>query len=45
MYDTQTKKLLWRGMAQEEITYKNDIEADIRQAVKFIFMRLPVKHK
>jgi hypothetical protein len=45
MYDTQTKKLLWRGWAQEEITYKNDIEADIRTAVKHIFMRLPVKHK
>jgi hypothetical protein len=45
MYDTQTKKLLWRGWAQEEITYKNDIEADIRTAVKHIFIRLPVKHK
>jgi len=45
MHDTKTQKLLWRGWAEEEITHKNDIEADIRTAVKHIFMRLPVKHK
>lgn len=45
MYDTKTKKLLWRGWAEEEITHKNDIESDIRTAVKHIFIRLPVKHK
>lgn len=45
MYDPKDKKLLWRGWAQVEITMKNDIESDIRTAVKYIFMRLPVKHK
>jgi hypothetical protein len=45
MYDTQTKKLLWRGWAQEKITYQNDVEADIKVAVHHIFMRLSVKHK
>lgn len=45
MYDTKTQKLLWRGWAEEQITYKNDIESDIRTAVKHIFMRLPVRHK
>ncbi len=45
MYDTKTQKLLWRGWAQEKITYANDIEADIRLAVRHIFQRLPVKHK
>lgn len=45
MYDTKTQKLLWRGWAEEKITYQNDIEADIRTAINHIFMRLPVKHK
>lgn len=45
MYDTKTQDLLWRGWAKEEVTLANDIEADIKQAVKYIFMRLPVKHK
>ena len=45
MHDTKTKKLLWRGWAEEEITHKNDVEADIKTAIKHIFMRLPVKHK
>jgi hypothetical protein len=45
MYDTKTQKLLWRGWAEEEITQKNDVEADIKKAVKHIFIRLPVKHK
>lgn len=45
MYDTQTRQLLWRGWAEEKITYKNDIPKDIRTAVKHIFIRLPVKHK
>ncbi|MDL5048720.1 DUF4136 domain-containing protein [Oscillatoria amoena NRMC-F 0135] len=45
MYDTKTQKLVWRGWAEEQITYKNDIEADIRTAVKHVFMRLSVKHK
>ena len=45
MYDTKTQKLLWRGWAEEEITHKNDVESDIKTAVKHIFIRLPVKHK
>ena len=45
MYDTKSQKLLWRGWAEEEITHKNDVEADIKKAVKDIFIRLPVKHK
>jgi hypothetical protein len=45
MYDTKTQKLLWSGWAEEEITHKNDVEADIKTAIKHIFMRLPVKHK
>lgn len=45
MYDTQTGQLLWKGWAQEQITYANDVESDIRTAVKHIFMRLPVRHK
>jgi hypothetical protein len=45
MFDTKTQNLLWRGWAEEEITKKNDVEADIKKAVKQIFIRLPVKHK
>jgi hypothetical protein len=45
MYDTKTQHLLWRGSAKEEITQKNDVEADVKKAVKQIFIRLPVKHK
>ncbi len=45
MYDTKTQKLLWSASAKEEITHKNDVEADIKTAVKHIFMRLSVKHK
>jgi hypothetical protein len=45
MYDAKTQKLLWRGWAEEQISYKIDLEADIRKAVKDIFIRLPVKHK
>jgi len=45
MYDTKTQKLLWRGWAEEEITHKNDVEADIKTAIKHIFIRLPVNHK
>ncbi len=45
MYDTKSQKLLWRGWAEEEITQKNDVESDIKKAVKHIFIRLPVKHK
>ncbi|MBX2964421.1 MAG: DUF4136 domain-containing protein [Cyclobacteriaceae bacterium] len=45
MYDVKTRKLLWRGWAEKKITFRNDIEADIRKGVKDIFIRLPVRHK
>lgn len=45
MYDTKTQNLLWRGWAQEEISYSTDLETDIQRAVQQIFMRLPVNHK
>lgn len=45
MYDTKTQTLLWSGSAKEEITKKNDLEKDIKKAIKQIFVRLPVKHK
>jgi hypothetical protein len=45
MYDTKTQKVLWKGWAEKKLTYESDVEADIRTAVKHIFMRLGVKHK
>ena len=45
MYEPKTGKLLWRGWAQEELTFETDIEADLKKAVSHIFMKLPVKHK
>lgn len=45
MLEPKTGKLIWRGWAQEEISFETDIEADLQRAVKHIFMKLPVKHK
>lgn len=45
MYDTKTKQLLWSGRAQGNLAFGGDLEADIKTAIKHIFMRLPVKHK
>jgi hypothetical protein len=45
MYDTKSKKMLWSGSAQKELTRKSNVESDIKKAVKDIFIRLPVKHK
>lgn len=45
MFDTKTQQSLWRGWAQKQLTVQSDVEADIRTAVKHIFLRLPVKHK
>ena len=45
MYDTKTQQLLWKGWASKKITYSSDVESDIRNATKHIFIRLPVKHK
>ncbi|GAA0878652.1 DUF4136 domain-containing protein [Algoriphagus jejuensis] len=45
MFEPKTGKLVWRGWAQEEISFETDIEADLKMAVRNIFMKLPVKHK
>lgn len=45
MLEPKTGKLIWRGWAQEEISFETDIESDLQMAVKHIFMKLPVKHK
>jgi hypothetical protein len=45
MLEPKTGKLIWRGWAQEEISFETDIESDLQTAVKNIFMKLPVKHK
>lgn len=45
MFDTKTKKVLWRGWAKKPLTGKSDVEADIKQAVRDIFAQLPIKHK
>ncbi len=45
MYEPKTGKLIWRGWAQEEISFETDLESDLKMAVRNIFMKLPVKHK
>lgn len=45
MLEPKTGKLIWRGWAQEEISFETDIESDLQMAVKHIFMKLPIKHK
>lgn len=45
MFDAKTKVPLWGGWAKAKLTAKSDVEADVRSAVKQIFMRLNVKHK
>jgi hypothetical protein len=45
MYDAKTKKLVWRGWAESQITNKTNINKLVSKAVNKIFMRLPVKHK
>jgi len=45
MFDAKTKKVLWRGYAEKELTAKTDVEATIKKAVKDIFILLPIKHK
>lgn len=45
MFDAKTKKILWRGFAEKELTAKSDVEAIVRKAVKDVFSRLPIKHK
>lgn len=45
MLEPKTGKLVWRGWAQEEISFETDMESDLKMAVRNIFMKLPVKHK
>ena len=45
MFDAKTKKILWRGFAEKPFTAKSDVEADIKKAVREVFMQLPIKHK
>jgi hypothetical protein len=45
MYDAKSNSLLWKGWAEEEVSYTTNFEEDISRAVKHIFMRLPVTHK
>lgn len=45
MFDPKTGKMIWKGWAQEEVSFETDIESDLKMAVKHIFMKLPVKHK
>jgi hypothetical protein len=44
MFDAKTKKVLWRGYAEKELTAKTDAEATIKKAVKDIFILLPIKN-
>lgn len=45
MLEPKTGKLVWRGWAQEEISFETDMESDLKMAVRNIFIKLPVKHK
>lgn len=44
MFDAKTKVPIWGGWAKAKLTAKSDVEADVRSAVKYIFMRLNVNH-
>jgi hypothetical protein len=45
MFDTKSKKILWRGFAEKPLTANTNAEATIKAAVKNVFIQLPVKHK
>lgn len=45
MLETQTGRVLWRGWAEEQVSFETDLEEDLQRAIKQIFMRLSVKHK
>lgn len=45
MFDTKSKKVLWRGFAEKPLTGKTNIEATIKSAVQSVFVQLPIKHK
>ena len=45
MFDTKSKKVLWRGWAENPLDANTNIEAVIKAAVRDVFNQLPVKHK
>jgi len=45
MYDRKTGKLLWRGVATQQISKDPDIEKSIKTATQKIFTKLPVRIK
>jgi hypothetical protein len=45
MYDSRTGNLIWRGGATGPLTVSTNMQETIQTAVKYIFMRLPIKHK
>lgn len=45
MFDAKTRVPVWGGWAKAKLTAKSDVEADVRKAVKDIFVRLHVRHK
>jgi hypothetical protein len=45
MYDANTQQLLWKGWAEEKMSYERAIDEDIKTAIRKMFMRLSVQHK
>jgi hypothetical protein len=45
MFDTQTRKLVWRGWAEKSIEGSSDVSNLIKWGVRDIFYKLPVKVK
>lgn len=45
MFDTKSKKVLWRGFAEKPLTAKTDVDATIKTAVRGVFNQLPIKNK
>ena len=45
MFDTKSRKVLWRGFAGQPLTAKTNVEAVVKAAVRGVFSKLPVKHK
>lgn len=44
MFDAKTRVPVWGGWAKAKLTAKSDVEADVRKAVRDIFVRLRVRH-
>jgi hypothetical protein len=45
MYDTKTGKLIWSGGASKQLSASTDVDRVVKNAVKQIFTRLPIRHK